>query len=353
VAVGGAGGLLVNAAQARQGAEGFGGSAVLGLAACAYAFALALHGNRFIVAFIGGLAFGTTGGGRGEPLVPFVEETARWRPCWSGWRSALSRWQPPCTDERCPVSSCAGPPTRGLSHLRLHAGALASTTVAAPALIRTHGWSAGARPMANHGDMLSTCACHFGTFFGFFGVPILRRCRTAIATRLTPMAIFTARSASEGAVFSLGGSSPVASTVTVTTMARDASQPNTNAAPFLTPRFEGSTIRNAVNGSGSSAIARPSRQGQIPRPSPLLAPAGGVLRLVASVGTGGRAALWATLPVTAAPSDHTFSRNRFPPALSDRCRGRRPRVPMASGNTVMLASVPSGYVVLPSPRVPP
>src|ERR1700722_8757858 len=102
--------------------------------------------------------------------------------------------------------------------------------------------------MANHGDMLSTCACHFGAFFGFFGRPILRRCRTAIATRMTPIAIFTARSASEGAVFGLGGLLPVASTVTVTTMPRDASHPNVHAAPFLTPRFEGSTMRNAVNG---------------------------------------------------------------------------------------------------------
>ena len=92
-----------------------------------------------------------------------------------------------------------------------------------------------------------------------FGLFILRRCRTAIATRPTPMAIFTARSTSEGAVFGLGGSLPVVSTVTVTTIARDASQPNTNAAPFFTPRFEGSTTRNAVNGSGSSAIAKPIR----------------------------------------------------------------------------------------------
>ena len=42
---------------------------------CAYASAVALHGNGFVAAFAGGLAFGTTGGRRGEPLVPFVEET--------------------------------------------------------------------------------------------------------------------------------------------------------------------------------------------------------------------------------------------------------------------------------------
>ena len=76
VAVGGAGGLLVNAARQRGwAAEGFAGSAALGLAVCAYASAVALHGNGFIAAFVGGLAFGTTGGLRGEPLIPFVEET--------------------------------------------------------------------------------------------------------------------------------------------------------------------------------------------------------------------------------------------------------------------------------------
>jgi sodium/hydrogen antiporter len=48
---------------------------VLGLTLCAYASAVALGGNGFIAAFIGGLAFGTTGGRRGEPLIPFVEET--------------------------------------------------------------------------------------------------------------------------------------------------------------------------------------------------------------------------------------------------------------------------------------
>jgi sodium/hydrogen antiporter len=76
VAVGGAGGLLVSAARRRGwAAEGFGGAAVLGLAVCAYAFAVAIHGNGFIAAFVAGLAFGTAGGRRGEPLVPFVEET--------------------------------------------------------------------------------------------------------------------------------------------------------------------------------------------------------------------------------------------------------------------------------------
>lgn len=76
VAVGGAGGLLVKAARRRGwAAEGFAGSAMLGLAVCAYASGVALHGNGFIAAFVGGLAFRTAAGRHGEPLVPFVEET--------------------------------------------------------------------------------------------------------------------------------------------------------------------------------------------------------------------------------------------------------------------------------------
>ena len=76
VAVGGAGGLLVNAARKRGWiAEGFAGAALLGLAVCAYTSSVALHGNGFIAAFVGGLAFGTTAGRRGQPLIPFVEET--------------------------------------------------------------------------------------------------------------------------------------------------------------------------------------------------------------------------------------------------------------------------------------
>ena len=76
VVAGGVGGLLVSAARRRGWvAEGFAGSAVLALAVCAYASAVAVHGNGFIAAFVGGLAFGTTGGRRGEPLMPFVEET--------------------------------------------------------------------------------------------------------------------------------------------------------------------------------------------------------------------------------------------------------------------------------------
>src|SRR6516165_3482049 len=114
---------------------------------------------------------------------------------------------------------------------------LASTTVAAPAPISTQGCSVGARTMANQGDMLSTCSCHLGGFFGGLGRPLARMCRTAITTRTTPRTILIASAASDGAVLGLGGLLPVASTVTVTTMARETSQPNTNAVPFRAPRL--------------------------------------------------------------------------------------------------------------------
>jgi hypothetical protein len=48
----------------------------------------------------------------------------------------------------------------------------------------------------------------------------------------------------------LGGLLPVASTVIVTTTARDTSHPNTTAAPLRTPRSESSTTMKAVSGSG-------------------------------------------------------------------------------------------------------
>jgi NhaP-type Na+/H+ or K+/H+ antiporter len=76
VLVGGAGGFVVSVARRRGWAEGgFAGSAVLALAICAYACSLAVHGNGFIAAFVGGLAYGATSGKRGERLVPYVEET--------------------------------------------------------------------------------------------------------------------------------------------------------------------------------------------------------------------------------------------------------------------------------------
>ena len=76
VLVGGAGGFIVKVARRREwAAGGFAGSAVLALAICAYACALAVHGNGFIAAFVGGLAYRAGGGEVGERLVPYVEET--------------------------------------------------------------------------------------------------------------------------------------------------------------------------------------------------------------------------------------------------------------------------------------
>jgi NhaP-type Na+/H+ or K+/H+ antiporter len=73
--VGGIGGWLVKVARGRGWvAEGFAGAAVLGLALCSYATSVALHGNGFIAAFTGGLAFAAAGGPAAK-LVPFVEET--------------------------------------------------------------------------------------------------------------------------------------------------------------------------------------------------------------------------------------------------------------------------------------
>ena len=48
---------------------------MLALAVCAYACAVALHGNGVIAAFTGGLAFGAVGGRSSERMMPFVEET--------------------------------------------------------------------------------------------------------------------------------------------------------------------------------------------------------------------------------------------------------------------------------------
>jgi sodium/hydrogen antiporter len=75
IAVGGGGGWLIKVGRRRGWvAEGFAGAAVLGLAACCYATSVALHGNGFIAAFVGGLAFAATGGPAAQ-FVPFVEET--------------------------------------------------------------------------------------------------------------------------------------------------------------------------------------------------------------------------------------------------------------------------------------
>jgi NhaP-type Na+/H+ or K+/H+ antiporter len=73
-AVGGGGWLVKVARGSGWAAEGFAGAAVLGLALCSYATSVALHGNGFIAAFTGGLAFAAAAGPAAR-LVPFVEET--------------------------------------------------------------------------------------------------------------------------------------------------------------------------------------------------------------------------------------------------------------------------------------
>jgi len=74
-AVGAGGGWLVRAARQRGWvAEGFAGAAILGLALCCYAASVALGGNGFIAAFIGGLAFAATAGSAVR-MIPFVEES--------------------------------------------------------------------------------------------------------------------------------------------------------------------------------------------------------------------------------------------------------------------------------------
>ncbi len=75
VALGLAGGALVRVA--RDGgwaAEGFVGITVLALAVMAYTASVALHGNGFIAAFCGGLAFGATAGRRSSAELVFLEQ---------------------------------------------------------------------------------------------------------------------------------------------------------------------------------------------------------------------------------------------------------------------------------------
>jgi NhaP-type Na+/H+ or K+/H+ antiporter len=75
-AVGGAGGWALRTARGRGWADvQFTGIAVLALAILAYAGALVVHGNGFVAAFCGGLAFGATGGTRAPAEVVFLEES--------------------------------------------------------------------------------------------------------------------------------------------------------------------------------------------------------------------------------------------------------------------------------------
>jgi NhaP-type Na+/H+ or K+/H+ antiporter len=69
------GGWLLQRARDRGwAAEEFAGIAVLALALVAYAGALVLHGNGFVAAFCGGLAFGAAAGRRGPAELLFLEQ---------------------------------------------------------------------------------------------------------------------------------------------------------------------------------------------------------------------------------------------------------------------------------------
>ena len=74
--IGAAGGVVVDFAQRRGWpSAGLSGVAILGLAICAYSTSVALDGNGFIAAFVGGLAYAAVTGRRGVGPVAYVEET--------------------------------------------------------------------------------------------------------------------------------------------------------------------------------------------------------------------------------------------------------------------------------------
>lgn len=74
--VGGAGGAALRWARNHgTAAESFAGIAVLALALAAYACALLVHGNGFVAAFCGGLAFGACAGRRARAELEFLEQT--------------------------------------------------------------------------------------------------------------------------------------------------------------------------------------------------------------------------------------------------------------------------------------
>jgi sodium/hydrogen antiporter len=76
-AVGAAGAVVLRASGARGWVqESFAGPAVLALSLLAYAASVAMHGNGFVAAFAGGLAFGHLAGERGPREVFYVEQTA-------------------------------------------------------------------------------------------------------------------------------------------------------------------------------------------------------------------------------------------------------------------------------------
>jgi NhaP-type Na+/H+ or K+/H+ antiporter len=77
VAVGlGGGWLLRRARRSHWAAEDFTGIAVLALAVLSYAVAVSLHGNGFVAAFCGGLAFGAVAGRRGPTELVFLEQAS-------------------------------------------------------------------------------------------------------------------------------------------------------------------------------------------------------------------------------------------------------------------------------------
>jgi NhaP-type Na+/H+ or K+/H+ antiporter len=77
VGVGLGGGRLLRTARAHGwAAEDFLGISVLALALLAYAAAIAVHGNGFVAAFCGGMAFGGAAGRRGRAELVFLEQAS-------------------------------------------------------------------------------------------------------------------------------------------------------------------------------------------------------------------------------------------------------------------------------------
>jgi len=70
------GGLLRRARRSGWAAEDFTGIAVLALALLTYAAAMSLHGNGFVAAFCGGIAFGAVAGPRGQTELVFLEQAS-------------------------------------------------------------------------------------------------------------------------------------------------------------------------------------------------------------------------------------------------------------------------------------
>jgi NhaP-type Na+/H+ or K+/H+ antiporter len=77
VVVGVLGGWLLRTARTHGwAAEDFVGISVLALALLAYAAAIAVHGNGFVAAFCGGMAFGAAAGRRGRAELVFLEQAS-------------------------------------------------------------------------------------------------------------------------------------------------------------------------------------------------------------------------------------------------------------------------------------